>query len=71
MDNDKPDVVQRAKLVAIYGFIALVIVVVLMDRLFPALLPNYSPLGDAALGLLLGSITALIVGEGITRNVKD
>jgi hypothetical protein len=69
--SDKPDTLQRAKLVAIYGFIGLVIVVVIADRVAPALFVGYAPLGDAALGLLLGAITALVVGEGITRVIKD
>lgn len=70
MPEDKNNGIERVKAVAIYGFIALVIFVVVLDRVAPAIIPNYSPLGDAALGLLLGAITALIVGEGVTRNIK-
>ena len=69
-ENRGPDRVERARMVALYGFIVLVVVVVVLDRFAPAFLPNYEPLGDAALGLLLGAITALIVGEGVTRAVN-
>ena len=65
-----PDRIEQARAAALYGFITLVMVVVVLDRFVPAFLQNYEPLGDAALGLLLGAITALIVGEGVTRAVK-
>jgi len=63
--------VDRARLVAIYGFIGLVVFVVLADRFAPVLFDEYVPLGDAALGLLLGAISALIVGEVVTRSYRD
>ena len=71
MDDNKPDRIEQAKVIAIYGFIALVVAVVLMDRFVPAALEGYEPLGDTSLGLLLGAVTALIIGEGVTRAGKD
>lgn len=64
-----PSDLEKARLVVIYGFVVLIVGVVILDRIAPALLTGYEPLGDAALGLLLGSVTALIVGEGVTRAI--
>lgn len=61
------DRIEKARLVVIYGILALVIGVVILDRFTPAFLSGYEPLGDAALGLLLGAIAAAGVGETVAR----
>lgn len=68
--SENPSGIERGKIVAVYGFIGLVCIVTILDRLAPAFLPNYAPLGDTSLGLLLGAITALLIGEGVTRGLK-
>jgi len=55
----------RARLFAIYGFGALISFLVISDRFAPIVFPEYEPIGDTALGLLLGSMTALILTEAI------
>lgn len=70
-ETERSTPTDKARDAAVYGFIALVVFVVLLDRFAPVLWSEYAPLGDTALGLLLGAITALIVGEGFSRVVKD
>lgn len=59
----------KARLVGFYGFGALVTFVVVADRFAPIFFVNYSPIGDAALGLLLGAMTGLILTEAIDHAV--
>ena len=63
MDEER-DLLRYARIVASFVVTALIAFVVVIDRVGPIISPSYVPLGDAALGLLLGALFALVGVQG-------
>ena len=62
-ENDR--LLEEVRRTAVRVLVGLIVVIVFLDRFVPIFTPAYVGLGDAALGLLLGAVTVLIVGQGI------
>lgn len=62
-ENDR--LLEEVRRTAVRVLVGLIVVIVLLDRFVPIFAPGYVGLGDAALGLLLGAVTVLIVGQSI------
>lgn len=63
--NEDRDLLRYARIVGSFVLIALVAFVVIIDRVGPIISPSYNPIGDTALGLLLGALFALVGVQGI------
>lgn len=64
-DPEAEQVLLQVRKIAAYVFTGLVVFLLIADRVGPIISPDYEPLGDAALGLVLGALTVLIVGQSI------
>lgn len=56
---------EEVRRMAVRVLVGLVVVLLIFDRVGPIFSRDYVGLGEAALGLLLGAVTVLIVGQGI------
>lgn len=56
---------EEVRRTAVRVLVGLVVVLLIFDRVGPIFSEDYVALGEAALGLLLGAVTVLIVGQGI------
>lgn len=63
MDEER-DLLRYARVVGAFTLVALITFVVVIDRIGPILTPAYEPIGDTALGLLLGALFALVGVQG-------
>lgn len=64
-NEDDDRLLEEVRRMAVRVFVGLVVVLVVLDRFGPTVFPEYVGLGEATLGLLLGTVTVLIVGQGI------
>ena len=62
--NEDNDLLSIARVVASFVLTGLITFVVVFDRIGPLLAIEYEPLGDTALGLLLGALFALVGVQG-------
>jgi uncharacterized membrane protein required for colicin V production len=62
--NEDRDLLHYARVVGAFVLVALIIFVVVIDRIGPIISPDYVGIGDAALGLLLGALFALVGVQG-------
>lgn len=69
MDEDR-DLLRTARIVGSFVLIALIVFVVVIDRVGPLLSPDYVGIGDGALGLLLGALFALVGVQGFDYITK-
>lgn len=64
-NEDDDRLLEEVRRTAVRVLVGLVAVLLVLDRFGPTFFPGYVALGEAALGLILGTVTVLIVGQGI------
>lgn len=62
---------EEVRRMAVRVLVGLIVVLLVLDRVGPIFSDQYVGLGEAALGLLLGAVTVLIVGQGIDFYRRD